>query len=408
MNKLYEFILLTICLLLAGNVLSQKSNTKPIEIENNYRERFSFSYGPDFIPKFSKLSEIAGRVTSKQLTSLNFDLNGVLIEVKENDSNLIEKSITDSGGYFILKKLEYDKFYTVYFSKEGFYTRSLRIYTYFVPDSLKEKRFASSYGSWLVNVIIPLNKIIDTTIKYPYEKDIAILMYKPIELFEYRLVEEDSLLAKRLSNFLEDKTKYLIIKSGGIVEDLNYKKSNEEWENNQQTIRTRETQKKSDKLIEDYQLKVKIQELEKEKVEKEKLLLSQSNRIKESEIAEQKAVASIQKQEINLANQKQKIQSIEQQKKEVVHQAELKQKSYTLASVFTFLLIAIIFSGFIFRSLLTTKKQKVLIEFKEKETQKQKQLVEEKNREILDSIEYALRIQTAILPPQKIVKQYLD
>ena len=38
----------------------------------------------------------------------------------------------------------------------------------------------------------------------------------------------------------------------------------------------------------------------------------------------------------------------------------------------------------------------------------QKQIVEEKQKEILDSIEYALRIQTAILPPQKIVKQYLE
>jgi hypothetical protein len=52
--------------------------------------------------------------------------------------------------------------------------------------------------------------------------------------------------------------------------------------------------------------------------------------------------------------------------------------------------------------------QKNIIELKEKETQKQKTIVEEKNREILDSIEYALRIQTAILPPQKIVKQYLE
>ena len=38
----------------------------------------------------------------------------------------------------------------------------------------------------------------------------------------------------------------------------------------------------------------------------------------------------------------------------------------------------------------------------------QKELLEEKQKEILDSIEYALRIQTAILPPQKIVKQYLE
>ncbi len=39
---------------------------------------------------------------------------------------------------------------------------------------------------------------------------------------------------------------------------------------------------------------------------------------------------------------------------------------------------------------------------------KQKTVVEEKQREILDSIEYALRIQTAILPPNKTVKKYLE
>lgn len=43
-----------------------------------------------------------------------------------------------------------------------------------------------------------------------------------------------------------------------------------------------------------------------------------------------------------------------------------------------------------------------------KEIKKQKLVVEEKNREITQSIEYALRIQTAILPPNKIVKQYLE
>jgi len=48
-----------------------------------------------------------------------------------------------------------------------------------------------------------------------------------------------------------------------------------------------------------------------------------------------------------------------------------------------------------------TKKQLVLNEMLRFE-------VEEKNREILDSIEYALRIQTAILPPTRLVKQYLE
>jgi serine phosphatase RsbU (regulator of sigma subunit) len=48
-------------------------------------------------------------------------------------------------------------------------------------------------------------------------------------------------------------------------------------------------------------------------------------------------------------------------------------------------------------------------------TKKQLQIIEElrlnlekKNKEVTDSIEYALRIQTAILPPQKIVRQYLE
>ncbi len=53
------------------------------------------------------------------------------------------------------------------------------------------------------------------------------------------------------------------------------------------------------------------------------------------------------------------------------------------------------------------EKNKIIIEQKH-EVEKQKEVVEEKNKEITDSIEYALRIQTAILPPPKLVKQYLE
>lgn len=42
-----------------------------------------------------------------------------------------------------------------------------------------------------------------------------------------------------------------------------------------------------------------------------------------------------------------------------------------------------------------------------KEVEHQKELVEEKNKEILDSINYAKRLQEAILPPLKLVKEYL-
>jgi serine phosphatase RsbU (regulator of sigma subunit) len=48
------------------------------------------------------------------------------------------------------------------------------------------------------------------------------------------------------------------------------------------------------------------------------------------------------------------------------------------------------------------------VEERTHEVVEQKEIIEEKQKEILDSIEYALRIQTAILPPQKIVKQHLE
>ena len=39
---------------------------------------------------------------------------------------------------------------------------------------------------------------------------------------------------------------------------------------------------------------------------------------------------------------------------------------------------------------------------------RQKQLVEEKNKDIIDSVNYAKRIQSGVLPPKKVLKQYLE
>lgn len=53
------------------------------------------------------------------------------------------------------------------------------------------------------------------------------------------------------------------------------------------------------------------------------------------------------------------------------------------------------------------EKQKEIAEHQRKMAEDQRQQVQVKNREILDSIEYAKRIQTAILPPQRLVKSFL-
>ncbi len=89
------------------------------------------------------------------------------------------------------------------------------------------------------------------------------------------------------------------------------------------------------------------------------------------------------------------------EKKESLSKAESKKQKLIIVFIGLGLLIVLVFAGFIFRSLrIRNKQNKIIVE--------QKIMVEEKQKEILDSIEYALRIQTAILPPKKIVKQYLE
>lgn len=72
-------------------------------------------------------------------------------------------------------------------------------------------------------------------------------------------------------------------------------------------------------------------------------------------------------------------------------EAEQKKQKLFITGAVVVLILVIIFSVFLFRSLQITRKQKQIIET-------QKHLVEEKNKDILDSIQYAKRIQDAILP----------
>ncbi len=71
------------------------------------------------------------------------------------------------------------------------------------------------------------------------------------------------------------------------------------------------------------------------------------------------------------------------------------------------LLLALLFSGFVFRSLRTTRKQKDIIELQKNEATQQKHIVEEKQKEIVDSITYAKRIQTALLTSEEYINEHL-
>jgi tetratricopeptide (TPR) repeat protein len=79
-----------------------------------------------------------------------------------------------------------------------------------------------------------------------------------------------------------------------------------------------------------------------------------------------------------------------------------------------FILMAAVAAGIgiiaflIFRSLRITRSQKVIIEQQKEQVEQAKVLVEEKNKEVMDSIYYARRIQRALLPSEKYIQQALE
>lgn len=90
----------------------------------------------------------------------------------------------------------------------------------------------------------------------------------------------------------------------------------------------------------------------------------------------------------------------ELEKQELLAAADKKRQNVIIYSTSGGLILVIIFSLLIYNRFKDTQKKNKII-------QHQKEVVEGKNREITDSINYAKRIQNAILPPPKLVKEYI-
>ena len=90
----------------------------------------------------------------------------------------------------------------------------------------------------------------------------------------------------------------------------------------------------------------------------------------------------------------------EQDKKDAIAQAERRKQEIILYSVIGGLGVVLLFALFIYRSLIQIRKKNILIT-------EQKKKIEEKQKEILDSIRYAARIQKCILPSEKYIVQNL-
>jgi hypothetical protein len=100
-------------------------------------------------------------------------------------------------------------------------------------------------------------------------------------------------------------------------------------------------------------------------------------------------------------------QEAEFKAEQVKKDAELqRQRTVRNAFIVGFALVLIL-AFVIYRSLQQNKKAKKIIEQQKTETEQQKMLVEEKNREIIDSITYARRIQRSLLPREKYIEEQI-
>ncbi|MCW3084960.1 MAG: protein serine/threonine phosphatase [Bacteroidetes bacterium] len=94
-------------------------------------------------------------------------------------------------------------------------------------------------------------------------------------------------------------------------------------------------------------------------------------------------------------------QQQEQEKKNVRAGAEKQKQKIILFAVIGGLLLVVFFSLSLYKRFRITRKQKEIIEIKNRETEQQKKIIEEKNKDITDSINYAKRIQQAKLPKKE-------
>lgn len=87
--------------------------------------------------------------------------------------------------------------------------------------------------------------------------------------------------------------------------------------------------------------------------------------------------------------------------------SQRKQKYIILISSVIIVILLCVFIVFVINRFNLTRKQKAIIELKEKETARQKEVIEEKQKEIIDSINYAKRIQHSLLAGDELLSSNL-
>lgn len=103
-----------------------------------------------------------------------------------------------------------------------------------------------------------------------------------------------------------------------------------------------------------------------------------------------------------------KIQKKQEEQKELIRKKENEKKGYLLKFSATFILVLILAFFYLLKINNDKRKRNKIIEKQKAEVENQKAIIEEHQKEILDSIHYAKRIQNALLANREHVKAHLS
>lgn len=102
------------------------------------------------------------------------------------------------------------------------------------------------------------------------------------------------------------------------------------------------------------------------------------------------------------------VQRKEQEKKEAIHKAELEQKSFERNTFIGGFILVLLLAVISLKAYRNKRNANELLSRKNSEIITQKEIIEEKNKDITDSINYAKRIQDAMLPFNAKISQELE
>ncbi|HRE74013.1 MAG TPA: tetratricopeptide repeat protein [Flavobacteriales bacterium] len=158
----------------------------------------------------------------------------------------------------------------------------------------------------------------------------------------------------------------------------------------------------------------KIQQIEAIRQQQQISLLNSERARKEIELAANQEKIKAKQNQLELLNKQKVLESNEAKAREAQLTAEAekaegenRRQRIIIFSVIIGLILSLVSVFFIFRSLQQTRKQRRIIEQQKIQAEEQKELLQEKNKEILDSITYARRLQEAILPPAEYISSLL-